>query len=252
MKKLALGGMVLAAVALTGPAFAADLPPAYKTPVFVPPYSWSGFYIGANAGGSWGRDTTDYNVFGFPLFSTSQNLKGFIGGGQIGWNWQTGAWVWGVEADFQGTSQKGDIVTPIDGFGTTNDYNQKLSWLGTVRGRVGFTPAPRWLIYATGGFAYANVETTDTLTVPGVGVGSVNFSDNLTGWTVGGGVEWALWGAWTAKAEYLYVDLGSATDTGTAVLAGVPTFTANNHVTDNIFRAGLNWRFGGGPAIAGY
>ncbi len=158
MKKLALGGMVLAAVALTGPAFAADLPPAYKTPVFVPPYSWSGFYIGANAGGSWGRDTTDYNVFGFPLFSTSQNLKGFIGGGQIGWNWQTGAWVWGVEADFQGTSQKGDIVTPIDGFGTTNDYNQKLSWLGTVRGRVGFTPAPRWLIYATGGFTYANVS----------------------------------------------------------------------------------------------
>ena len=251
MKKLALGGMVLAAVALTGPAFAADLPPAYKTPLVVPPYSWSGFYIGANAGGSWGRDSTDYNVFGFPLFSTSQNLNGFIGGGQIGWNWQTGAWVWGVEADFQGTSQKGDIVTPIDGFGTTNDYNQKLSWLGTVRGRVGFTPAPRWLIYATGGFAYANVETTDTLTVPGVGTFSSNFSDNLTGWTVGGGVEWALWGAWTAKAEYLYVDLGSATDNGT-VLAGVPAFTATNHVTDNIFRAGLNWRFGGGPAIAGY
>jgi outer membrane immunogenic protein len=90
------------------------------------------------------------------------------------------------------------------------------------------------------------------LTVAGVGAFSNSFSDNLTGWTVGGGVEWALFGAWTAKAEYLYVDLGSATDNGTSVFAGVPAFTATNHVTDNIFRAGLNWRFGGGPIVGGY
>ena len=125
--------------------------------------------------------------------------------------------------------------------GTLN-YSEKLPWFGTVRGRVGFLPAPNWLIYGTGGLAYGEVDTNTTLTVGTLGV-SNNFDTTRLGWTAGGGVEALLSRNWSAKVEYLYVDLGSFSNTFTGLGTFTPA-TLSTHVTDNIVRAGLNYHFG--------
>jgi outer membrane immunogenic protein len=144
-----IGIAVLASLALIGGASAADMPvkaPVYKAPVVAPPYNWTGFYIGLNVGGSWGHQDNDLVTVpgGVTLFSNSDNLDGFIGGGQIGYNWQADQWVFGLEADFQGSSQKSDgsfVLLPIAGVavvpGLTAAYTDKLEWFGTVRGRIG-------------------------------------------------------------------------------------------------------------------
>jgi outer membrane immunogenic protein len=128
-------------------------------------------------------------------------------------------------------------------------YQNKLPWFGTFRGRLGFTPAERWLVYATGGLAYGEVTTSETLNVNGA---SVAFSTNRTklGWTVGAGVEAALWSNWTAKLEYLYVDFGTVNDTLIGIAPITPVVTGTR-VTDQIVRVGLNYRFGG-PFVARY
>ena len=282
MKKFLLAGFAL--TALSGPVLAADLParaPVYKAP---PPavevWSWSGFYIGANIGYSWGRSDTSVNFTngaGTLLFASSNkfNLNGVIGGGQIGVNWQNGNWVLGIEADIQGTGQKGsfDVVCPtgvcaapfgiialFPGGPVTASVNQKLRWLGTVRGRLGVTLAPTVLAYVTGGLAVGGV-TTDIAVSGATGTTPVAaaFSSDTTkaGWTVGGGLEARLGGNWTGKVEYLYVDLRSISGgpfvTPVAALGGGFVSTSfNSRITDNIVRVGLNYKFGPGPVVASY
>jgi outer membrane immunogenic protein len=217
-------------------ASAADLPrgPVYKAPAMMAPvYSWTGLYIGGNVGGSFGEAKTDVTFAGFPLGSTKTNPTGVIGGGQIGYNWQIApTWLLGVETDFQGSSQS-DSATLLAGLGVTN----KLDWFGTVRGRLGYTGfADRWMIYATGGLAYAHTKTDGLVFgVPFTG------EDTRTGWTVGAGIEAATWlPNWTWKVEYLYMDLGKTTVTD-------PTGFLNlsSRYTDNIVRFGINYKFGG-------
>jgi outer membrane immunogenic protein len=282
MRKLLLAGVTLVAFGLVGAAKAADLPadPVYKgAPLIVPAYDWTGFYVGVNAGYSWGNSSNTYTITGFPPFTGSTHMGGDVIGGQAGFNWQVNRiWVVGIEADLQGTNQKGtDTPAPIPTtscvasiFGpvcttTVNgvSMDQTLNWFGTARARFGFVPWDHLMLYVTGGGAFGDVaatatgNTTTSLTVGGTPVGaptsklaSANFTDRRAGWTVGGGAEWVLSGPWTAKVEYLFVDLGSYSNTVPGNPA-VPSTLISSHVTDNIVRLGINYRFGG-SVVAGY
>jgi outer membrane immunogenic protein len=118
---------------------------------------------------------------------------------------------------------------------------EKLPWVGTLRARIGILPSQKWLVYATGGLAYGEVQSSGSVTVGGT-TASGSSDSVRAGWTAGGGVEAALWGAWSVKVEYLYVDLGHVSDTYTGTGIFTPVMT-NSHVTDNIVRAGLNYHF---------
>jgi outer membrane immunogenic protein len=220
---LACAGLLAAAVAT--PSFAADIVrPSLKAPVFVAPFSWSGFYVGINGGYGWGTST-------WTSTGTSDSVKpkGGLVGGTLGYNLQTGNWVWGIEGDLDWAGIDGtNIGTGICAVGP--GCETKNSYLGTIRGRVGYA-FDRWLPYFTGGGAFADVRMT-----PGTGTGSQ--TNNQMGWTLGGGVEWAFMGAWSAKLEYLYVDLGNSTcDAATCVIST----TVNEKL--NVVRAGINYRF---------
>ncbi len=225
-----------------------------------PPMSnWTGCYVGVNAGYSWGRASTDGNATGLgtlglpTAFSTTLSPDGFIGGGQVGCNWQNGNAVWGVETDFQGSAQKDSRNTSFsfnDGEGGTGTVNQhieaSLRWFGTARGRAGVLVVPTVLFYGTAGLAYGNVRITDTMSVTNLGTTSTSaFSTSSTraGWTAGFGLEGVLPNApaWTWKAEYIYIDLGSISGTATDPLGGVVSWSTR--VTDNIVRFGLNLKF---------
>jgi outer membrane immunogenic protein len=282
MKKIIGAGIGL--LALTGVAAAADLAkkaPVYKAPpVIVDPWSWTGFYIGLNAGYSWGKSDTDAtfrnNTTGVLLAASSSSFKlnGGIAGGQIGANWQSGVWVLGLEADIQWSGQKGstNFLCPVIGLGgpcnlitggpgvgvvPTASFNQKLEWFGTVRGRLGVTPTPTTLLYVTGGLAYGEIETDGVITgttVLGVATSST-FSQSVvkTGWTVGAGLEGRLSGNWTGKIEYLYMDLGSVSGFGTLLTSNPPLrFDYSSRITDNILRVGINYKFGPYPVVAKY
>lgn len=224
MRKLLLASMALAGFAAISPASAADM--ALKAPPPPPWYDWSGFYIGANGGYSWGHSTTSYTGTtglggAIAPFTTTQDLDGGLGGGQIGYNWQWDKnWVFGLEADFQGTGQDGSatapplpIVVTIPGVAvtvvtTSGTFAQKLPWFGTARARIGFEPADRWLLYVTGGLAYGQVDSTASLTVTtatpgGTATASVSSGNNSTraGWTIGGGTEWAFSDRWSASSN---------------------------------------------------
>ncbi len=262
MKKFLLLACTVAAIAGIDTANAADL--ALKAPP-PPAYSWTGWYVGVNLGGSLGKanDTATYGVpaVPFPPGSTSADLDGIIGGGQIGYNWQANSWLFGLEADIQGSSERaaayrsGTVVTTIPGAGlftntgVLND-EEKLPWFGTVRGRLGLLASPTWLFYVTGGLAYGEIRSTESLTVTttpfggGTTTAAASATSNATraGWTIGAGVEGVISGAWTAKLEYLYMDFG----TFNSAFAGLGIFAPVNlstHVTDNIVRVGLNYHF---------
>jgi outer membrane immunogenic protein len=309
VKKLLLGGTMLAAVAVSAPAMAADLPapayPSYKAPVVAPAlFSWTGFYIGGNLGYSFGRGDTDFTettsgtsssqvfrtngptavgppaVVTLPAVtaggSSRADINGVIGGGQIGYNWQNGSMVFGIEADLDATGERGDTTNcltagcPAGGIFGSASY--KLPWLATLRGRVGVTVTPSVLLYATGGVAAAEVDGTFVGGLSGGPVATVTTNPLKAGFAVGGGVEGALANNWSAKLEALYVDLGSydtgfagvtnttvtnAPDTPRAGFNTVTTTTTttsgsfHSHVTDFIVRVGLNYRFGG-PVVANY
>lgn len=219
------------------------------------PFSWTGFYAGGNVGYSWGHGAPTYNepAFGGTIPTTitgSNQLNNAIGGAQVGYNWQTGAWLWGLETDLQIADEKGsqNFSYPYDCEGAcavTGQLNSKIEWFGTARARVGWLVTPATLVYATGGLAYGRVNVggqfTDTGCTPAC-MWSFNQSAVNVGWTVGTGFEAVLAPNWTWKVEYLYVDLGSLNGNGyDNDFGGV--YTYNAHFTDNILRFGLNWYF---------
>jgi outer membrane immunogenic protein len=261
MKKFLFAGAILATFAAIQSASAADM--ALKAmPPPAPVYNWTGWYAGLNLGGSFGRAGDTATFAGVPFSSTSANLDGVIGGGQVGYNWQTGAWLLGLEADIQGSSERSSatsnaastilvcgvacFLVPITGALTDTE---KLRWFGTVRGRVGVLATPTWLFYVTGGLAYGGFNSNETFTF-GAATSVNNFNTTRAGWTVGGGIEGSLGNNWSAKLEYLYMDFG----TFNSAFVGVAPFTPiglSTHVTDNIVRVGVNYHFGG-PSASQY
>lgn len=232
-------------------------------------YTWTGFYVGLNVGYGWGNAETRFDPLPdaatfFLLVPQTHDADpdGVIGGGQVGFNWQWNKWlVFGAEADFQGSDMDGtktagplfDILggMPPDAVSSFLSTQEGTDWFGTVRGRIGFTPLCRLLIYATGGLAYGNVHyAADTFYVfntPTILTHAVSFDRTSAGWTVGGGLEYALSHHWSLKAEYLYYDLGDHSATGLEIANGVPSPPFAVHynwdTTGNIVRGGLNFKF---------
>jgi outer membrane immunogenic protein len=209
---------------------------------------WAGLYVGANLGGSWLSGNASYSQFGGNgLFSTDLSDGSFIGGGQIGYNWQSGLFVLGIETDIAGRDNSERAVR-LPFAGNTIDavaLSQRDDLVGTFRGRIGYVTG-NWLLYATGGLAYGEVEhklLETRLTVPGQ-LRSVSDSATNTGWTVGGGVEWAISPRWSVGVEYLHIDLGTTTlFQGPSVVGGLtfPASAARFEDTSDIVRARLNF-----------
>jgi outer membrane immunogenic protein len=228
MKRVLLSMTSALALAVTvQSALAADRPlppPRTQAPLYAPArvYDWSGFYVGINGGGGWGN--SNYDFVGAGLGSTDIGVSGALVGGTIGANYQAGAAVFGIEGDLDWSNIRGSAACPV---GTCETRNH---WLSTVRGRLGYA-ADRFMPYVTGGVAFGGVRAN----VPGVGAAS----DTRTGWTVGGGIEYAMLNNWSAKLEYLYVDL-CRFDCGGACGVAPPT---NVDLRTHVARVGLNYKF---------
>jgi outer membrane immunogenic protein len=226
-----------------------------------PTANWTGLYVGGNGGSGTAIDKSSAPVSatagGPPVFDEAFNLSpaGYLGGVQIGYNWQAANWVFGLETDIQGSTQKDNkacqyicATTPVVEAVT---YAQQLPWFGTARARLGYSVGSS-LFYATGGLAYGEVRTNIGYAV--ATHTNVEFSHERTGWTVGAGIEspfevFGLFGKnWTAKTEYLYVDLGSSSDSN--ALPG-EFWKFDTHVQEHIFRTGLNYHFNN-PLVARY
>ena len=212
MNKNWLRSAALAALFFGNAAYAADIPaPVYKAaPVSVALYNWSGFYIGGHAGGGWGHPTftnlVNTSTFGgaLPGQSFTQSSSGFIGGGQIGYNWQVSNWVWGLEASFAGSTIKGSSTNFVD-----DQFTNKLRDLLLVSGRLGYA-SNNWLFYGKGGYAGASRRASvldNGIVSPGVGSGSASAWHN--GWNVGAGIEYGLTAHWILGVQYDYVNLSA-------------------------------------------
>lgn len=215
----------LVALAMTAPSFAADLRrPIYKAPPLPAylPYNWSGIYVGANGGYGWGKAHVTNSLADF----TTNSQYGWLAGVTLGYNMQTGVWVWGLEGDIDYAFIKGN-GSNVATCGTA-DCEVKNTWIATARGRVGYA-MDRWLPYVTGGAAFSGAK---------ISTGTGSNTKTTTGWTAGGGIEYGISRDWSVKAEYLYADLGKATcDAG---VCGVET-TFRPRI--NMVRAGVNVRF---------
>jgi outer membrane immunogenic protein len=251
MKKLVLTGIALTAL-LAGSAAAADLAveaPAYRIPPR-PLWSWSGLYMGINGGYSMGKADVTQTVAIVPgttsaSFTNTIAPAGGLLGGQVGFNWQTGPVVWGIEADFQGASQSDTTAPPLTALATT--AYEKIKWFGTARGRVGWAN-DGLMLYVTAGGAWARIDEADTVIIAPPGTAGANtFSNTRSGFVGGAGIEIRLWWAWTAKVEYLHMDLGGMTNAGLIPppIGPFTVATTTGRIRDNIVRVGLNWQFGG-------
>jgi outer membrane immunogenic protein len=207
-------------------AHAADMPqrplPMPRAPVFVPFFSWNGFYMGINAGYGFGDSRWTNTVTG--VTTGDFNVDGFMIGGTAGYNMQFGSAVFGIEGDIAWSDVKGSVLTACGLACET-----KNSWFGTIRGRLGYA-LDRFLPYVTAGGAFGDVQMS--------GSGITAYTENKFGWTVGAGIEYAFMINWTAKLEYLYADLGTVQCPATNCIAPIDaTFKLN------IVRAGLNYKF---------
>jgi outer membrane immunogenic protein len=263
-------------VGFSGTTSAADLSRAAPAPVYLKapvavPSNWTGFYGGANAGwvGSANNDITlagtDTGTSGLGSMlasgvipgSLDLSYRGFLGGGQLGYNWQTSNWVFGLEGDIDWVSAKSSGVFPDTvihpppvGLAPplTINASRELDWLGTFRGRIGYTPAAPFLLYVTGGLAVGEHKLGIGLSDPTANPVANLFNQNSTtsaGWTAGAGAEWMFARRWSLKAEYLYVDLGNVRSTITYAYppANTSSLTASVRDSENIVRAGINYHF---------
>ncbi|MGO4404403.1 outer membrane protein [Bosea sp. RAF48] len=240
--RITLTAAALLATGLATSAYSADLPVRQQAPVYVPVFTWTGFYIGLNAGVGW-TNSRDVIVTG-PTAASSGILSGgggdgsFVGGGQIGYNWQSGAIVYGLETDIQYVDVGGRVAWgPYTWWGNGGGNNG--GYLGTVRARVGYA-FDRTLIYVTGGLAYGGLNSN-----PLTG----NNTSNV-GWTLGGGVEYAFTNNWSVKVEGLYVETSEGRKTrffnnpiGGVLPAGTYTATTDRSGGGGILRVGVNYKW---------
>jgi outer membrane immunogenic protein len=292
MKKFLLTTAAFGMLAL--PAMAADMAraPVYRAPIPAPLCIWCGFYLGLNAGGTWSNnnsvDVNSVRTVDFPPGPASYGAasaagatgsvpvggrSGFIGGGQIGYNWQVfRAWLVGLETDIQGVSSgegRGTLtnsVGPFPFFGapevvrTSITSTSRLDYLGTVRGRLGYL-TPTFLLYGTGGLAYGGVKASTAITqsnndctfFPACLQSSTSATGALSqmraGWTAGAGLEWMFVPKWSVKVEYLHYDLGSVTFSNGALRTSGPLglavvgSTSTVNFSGEIVRAGVNYHW---------
>ncbi len=230
-----------------------------KDAPYVAPFSWTGFYVGVNAGYAWSE--ADRSLALNPLYPLggvnpigelqaraggSLKASGFTGGGQAGYNYQSGALVMGVEADFNYldlSKSVGGPMGPSANFPIGNNLFQSYSidWMATVRARLGYAMGTT-LLYVTGGLAIADVSAGETLQFTG-GTATGGFSDTKTGWTIGGGLEYALNRSWTLKAEYLYADLGKVSFGSSLPLFANSSASHSSDITLQTARVGINYKF---------
>lgn len=247
-------------------ASAADMP--VKAPPMAPAvFDWTGWYVGGNVGYGWGGSTdndfaltdpvghyTTYAALG-GLQYPSVSPNGAVGGGQIGYNLQTGNWVWGAVADFQFSGMTASNTAAVPrisfpfGLGTEIFFPQnqsdsaKIEWFGTVRGRIGYA-FNNFLPYISGGLAYGRTSSTLNLFIPASGfVTSGQSSTTRAGGALGAGFDYALNNKWSVGIDYLYMDLGHDTVSATLDAATGAVLAMNQHFTANILRAVANYKF---------
>jgi outer membrane immunogenic protein len=230
---------------LAAPAFAADLPSRAPPPVYIPPtpiFTWTGIYVGGQVGYAWGTQRANVLLPDGTTIYNSYSAEGVIGGAHVGYNYQVNQWVLGIEGSVDGTSVSktfipGTVYPAALGFPATfgATYATSSPIQGSIRGRLGVA-WDRVLLYATGGVAFAGVDATYTSQF-----GSVSQSSTRVGWTVGGGVEYAVTNNWSVRAEYRYSDFGSYSSNPAGVF---PTpVTINRHFTQNQVQVGFSYKF---------
>jgi outer membrane immunogenic protein len=244
MKRLLIVGAL--ALASAAPAMAADLPPPVAPPprapaAYIPappPFSWTGFYVGLNAGYGFGSSTWTPNVAPFGAVG-SFDVRGPMMGGQIGGNYQFGQFVVGAEGDFDWQNVRGGTTGGTCGIAAIGGCAVASNYFATIRARGGFA-ADRALFYITGGAAFTNVKPS---------TGALSYGGGAeTGWTAGGGIEYAITDNWTTKIEYLYAAFqnGTCNTSACAPIGAVPTFAfapVSTTFHENVVRAGVNYKF---------
>jgi outer membrane immunogenic protein len=226
----------LASFGLASAAAAADLGGSIKDPApyyapAVSVFSWTGFYAGLQTGYVWGEAN---NSFSDPLLvGGGSDPEGWIGGGYGGYNWQSGNFVFGFETDIEA----GDVNGSFSSTGGLISGSTDLNWQGSLRGRIGIA-ADRTLFYLTGGWAYgeADIDGTSLLPAPLAGTGAESVS--LSGWTLGGGMEYAVSHNFTVRAEYRYTDFGDVSVDFDNVNLTMPV-----EVETHALRIGAGWKF---------
>jgi len=244
MKSFVRGAIAVALLgSVAAPAMAADLPSRKEAPSYIAPapaFSWTGFYVGAEFGGQWGKDTGSLvNNFtaNNPASTGGYSTSGVVGGGLAGYNYQINQFVLGVEGDIEGSSNQGRFSGPI-GFASVNT---QYGFGGGVRGRLGFA-MDRTLFYFTGGWAAEDISHTYSL-----GNFSQKISTGRSGYTLGGGVEYAFSPNWSARLEYRWTDYGKYVSTYDNL------YSLQQHPTDNAIRAAIIYHFAApAPVLAKY
>ena len=250
------------ALALSGSAaLAADLPSRAPPPVYLPPapiFTWTGVYIGGQIGYAWASGNNNFTGYD-PFFGTGTFLStsvggtpsGVIGGANVGYNYQINQWVLGLEGSVDGTSLSNTAAAVVPD-GTVLTAHSTAVLQGSIRGKLGVA-WDRALIYATGGVAFGGFNTNlsisnpgTTLVAPGVPFfanGSV--STTRVGWTVGGGIQYAVTNNWSVFAEYRYTNWGSLNDTNNLVFSADPGvfFNGNRHLNQNQVQVGFDYKF---------
>jgi outer membrane immunogenic protein len=255
-------------VGLTAAASGADLGRPAPAPVYAkaapaPAWSWTGLYIGANAGYGWGNSdpvtfsaTTPSAVIFFTggavPGTVNPDAKGALAGGQIGYNWQWTTWVFGVEGDFDWANIQGtnSVSTKALGFVPfTTSAEEKITDLSTIRARAGYA-VDHFLFYGTGGVAFGQTDlNTSIVGLAGgacgpAGLCAINSTSSWrAGWTAGGGVEWAFARNLSAKAEYLYYDLGTQSHNANDPASPTIIFGSSGEFRGSLVRAGINYKF---------
>ncbi|HEY5608453.1 MAG: outer membrane beta-barrel protein [Xanthobacteraceae bacterium] len=262
MRKVTFSSIALVAVIFGGPALAADIPikaPAYKAPAAVAAANWTGCFLGGNVGGGWSRHSFTDPITTPVIDLQSHTASGVVGGGQIGCDYQSGPWVFGVQGMLDAASLRGthifatgaaqfNLLLTAPGFplgvilpGSSEGLTTRIPWLATATARLGYAVQPPVLLYVRGGAAWVRDKHTLEVSTTGI-VGEANVT--RTGWTVGAGVDYLLARNWSMFAEYDYLDFGTERLTFTSV-PPFPPVTAAADVTQKIHLVliGFNYRF---------
>jgi outer membrane immunogenic protein len=230
-------------------ALAADMSVKARPQVAAAAWNWTGFYVGAHLGAAWQEGRAAGTYADFPSarypFNNKTSPTGFVGGGQIGYNWQSGIFVYGLEADISGLSGSGTASQVVAPGAIVMTSTNVINWLGTIRGRAGVTIGGDTLVYATGGFAYGRVTNTHTEFDSGApNTATWQEQGNRSGYAVGGGIEHMFGAHWTVRLEGLYVDLGKKTlgaqTTGVCDFICLPVTFQNEAI---IARGAINYQF---------